>query len=67
MFPFRFSSIFRSRWMALFFAANILWFADDVVSSTDAKHQTAAEQAENAELAALAKDREGRLAEIVRQ
>ena len=66
MFLFRLSSIFRSRWIALFFAANILWFADDVVNSTDAKHKTAAEQAESAQLAALAKDREDRLAELAR-
>ena len=35
MFPFKLSSVFKSRWMALFFAANILWFADDVVQKAD--------------------------------
>lgn len=30
MFPFRYSSIFKSRWMALFWAAGICWFAYDV-------------------------------------
>jgi hypothetical protein len=30
MFPFRYSSIFRSRWMALFWAAGIVWMAIDV-------------------------------------
>jgi hypothetical protein len=34
MFPFRTSSIFRSRWMALLWSAGILWFAYDV--ATDA-------------------------------
>jgi hypothetical protein len=29
MYPFRYSSIFRSRWMALFWAAGILWTAYD--------------------------------------
>ena len=29
MFPFRYSSIFRSRWMALLWAAGILWTAYD--------------------------------------
>ena len=29
MFPFRYSSIFRSRWMALFWAAGIVWTAVD--------------------------------------
>ncbi len=29
MFPFRYSAIFRSRWMALFWAAGICWMAYD--------------------------------------
>lgn len=29
MYPFRYSSIFRSRWMALLWAAGILWTAYD--------------------------------------
>ncbi len=36
MFPFRFSSIFRSRWMALFWAAGIVWTAVDVAGSPQA-------------------------------
>ena len=36
MFPFRLSSIFRSRWIALLFAANIVWFATDVVDGRGA-------------------------------
>ena len=30
MFPFRYSSIFRSRWIALFWAAGIVWMALDI-------------------------------------
>jgi hypothetical protein len=33
MFPFRTSSIFRSRWMALLWAGGILWTAIDVAGS----------------------------------
>jgi hypothetical protein len=33
MFPMRTSSIFRSRWMALIWAAGIIWFAYDIASS----------------------------------
>jgi hypothetical protein len=37
MFPFRYSSIFRSRWMALLWAAGILWTAYDFATpDTDA-------------------------------
>jgi len=35
MFPFRHSSIFRSRWMALLWAAGIVWFAVDVAGAPD--------------------------------
>ena len=34
MFPFRYSSIFRSRWMAMLWAAGILYWAYDVASTT---------------------------------
>jgi hypothetical protein len=33
MFPMRNSSIFKSRWMALLWAAGIIWFAYDFASS----------------------------------
>ena len=33
MFPFRYQSIFKSRWMALFWAAGIVWMAYDVADS----------------------------------
>jgi hypothetical protein len=34
MFPFRYSSIFRSRWMAVLWAAGICWMAVDVASAS---------------------------------
>ena len=33
MFPMRFSTIFTSRWMALIWAAGIIWFAYDFAGS----------------------------------
>jgi hypothetical protein len=33
MVPMRTSSVFKSRWMALFWAAGIIWFAMDVAGS----------------------------------
>lgn len=33
MFPMRMSSIFKNRWMALLWAAGIIWFAYDFASS----------------------------------
>ena len=35
MVPMRTSSIFRSRWMALLWAAGILWFAYDPIEPDD--------------------------------
>ena len=32
LFPFRHSSIFRSRWMALLWAGGIIWFALDIAA-----------------------------------
>ena len=33
MFPMRLSSVFKSRWMALIWAAGIIWFAYDFAGS----------------------------------
>ena len=33
MFPMRWSTIFKSRWMALLWAAGIIWFAYDFAGS----------------------------------
>lgn len=35
MFGFRLSSVFRSRWMALFWAAGIVWMAVDLIGTPD--------------------------------
>ena len=43
MVPMRTSSIFRSRWMALLWAAGILWFAYDFAGSTPQDDNQAAE------------------------
>jgi hypothetical protein len=42
MIPMKHSSIFRSRWMALLWAAGILWFALDVAGPGDPDNSTAA-------------------------
>ena len=36
MFPMRWSTIFKSRWMALLWAAGIIWFAYDFAGSQPA-------------------------------
>ncbi len=42
MIPMRTSSIFKSRWMALLWAAGIIWFAVDYAGSAQAPAKTAA-------------------------
>ena len=41
MFPFRHSSIFRSRWMALLWAGGIIWTAIDVAGPPEPKDNEA--------------------------
>jgi len=41
MFPIKHSWIFRSRWIALLWAAGIIWFALDVTGSLDQPATTA--------------------------
>jgi hypothetical protein len=50
MFPMRTSSIFKSRWMALIWAAGIIWFAYDFASTgaQDDDPSANSEQANNA-------------------
>lgn len=55
MFPFRHSSIFRSRWIALLWAAGICWIAIDV-ASTDRAASEQAGSAGNAAGAAFGVD-----------
>lgn len=42
MFPFRYQTIFKSRWMALLWAAGILWTAYDFASSSTPSHDVSA-------------------------
>lgn len=50
MFPVRMSSVFKNRWMALLWAAGIIWFAYDFASSStpDDNADANAEQVSNA-------------------
>lgn len=43
MIPMRTSSIFRSRWMALLWAAGIIWFAYDFAGSASGDDNQAAD------------------------
>ena len=54
MIPMRTSSVFKSRWMALLWAAGIIWFAYDVADSQsqDANSSVSSDDA-NAAAAAL--------------
>jgi hypothetical protein len=46
MIPMRTSSIFRSRWMALFWAAGFIWLALDVAAGASSPSNSAASQAD---------------------
>ena len=46
MFPMRTSSIFKSRWLALLWAAGILWFAYDMAESQPQDDNAASNAAE---------------------
>lgn len=54
MFPFRTSSIFRSRWMALFWAGGIIWTAVDYVGGSGGGKNEATDSPTNAEQAQAA-------------
>lgn len=63
MIPMRFSSIFKSRWMALLWAAGIIWFAYDFAAPDESSNATAnAEAATDATGAPLTSDDEQKLA-----
>ena len=64
MIPMRSSTIFKSRWMALIWAAGIIWFAYDVASSQpqDANASANAEQATDATGAPITSDDTNKLA-----
>jgi hypothetical protein len=57
MIPMKYSSIFKSRWMALLWAAGILWFAYDFAApSDDASNTTNAGQPADATGAPVSAD-----------
>ena len=68
MIPMRTSSIFKSRWMALLWAAGIIWFAYDFADST-AQPSNASENAEqptDAAGAPVTSDQEKQVEEALR-
>jgi hypothetical protein len=57
MIPMKTSTVFKSRWMALIWAAGILWFAYDVAESAPKSgNSTNAEQATDASGAPISTD-----------
>ena len=67
MIPMRTSSIFRSRWLALLWAAGIIWFAYDFAtpSSDASNNSTHTEQATDATGAPLTPDDEKKFGEAL--
>lgn len=66
MIPMRTSSVFKSRWMALIWAAGILWFAWDVAGSApQAANTTNADQATDATGAPVTPDDQNKLADAL--
>lgn len=67
MIPMKTSTVFKNRWMALLWAAGIVWFAYDYASSQpqsqDANASANAEQPTDATGAPITSDDQNRLAE----
>jgi hypothetical protein len=65
MIPMKTSSVFKSRWMALIWAAGIIWFAYDFAGSEpqDSNSSANAEQATDATGAPITSDDTNKLAE----
>ena len=65
MIPMRASSIFKSRWMALIWAAGIIWFAYEAAASgsQDSNASANATQLTDATGAPITKEQEKQLAE----
>lgn len=65
MIPMKTSSVFKSRWMALLWAAGIIWFAYDTASSQPKgdSNSTNAEQQTDATGAPVTSDDQNRLAQ----
>lgn len=64
MVPMRTSTIFKSRWMALLWAAGILWFAYDFAGSAPAD-QSQANATSNSTGAAGSADDENKVAQVL--
>ena len=65
MIPMRTSSIFKSRWLALVWAAGILWFAYDVAGGSEGAGETNAEQPTDVTGAPLSSDDTKRLQDVI--
>lgn len=67
MIPVKTSSVFKNRWMALLWAAGVIWFAYDVAGSDpqDANASANAEQATDASGAPITTDDANRFAEEI--
>jgi hypothetical protein len=64
MFPMRLSSIFKSRWMALVWAAGIIWFAYDFAGS-ESQDQTGNNVTTDVTGAPVSSDDRNRIAEAL--
>ena len=65
MIPMRTSSVFKSRWMALLWAAGIIWFAYDFAGSEPQDANTSAENATDVTGAPVTADDEKKFAEAL--
>ena len=67
MIPMKTSSVFRSRWMALIWAAGIIWFAYDTATSAPQgdDNSTNAEQPTDATGAPISTDNVNTLANVI--
>ena len=68
MIPMKTSSVFKSRWMALIWAAGIIWFAYDFAGSQPQSAQNGdnAEQATDATGAPITPEEQNKAEEILR-
>ena len=67
MIPVRTSSVFKNRWMALLWAAGIIWFAYDTANSQPQGDQNSAnaEQTTDATGSPVTSDEQNRMAEAL--
>jgi hypothetical protein len=65
MIPMRTSSVFKSRWMALLWAAGIIWFAYDFAGSEPQGANTSAENATDVTGTPVTADDEKKFAEAL--